>query len=166
MGADDLARRRADHTFPLMKFVVRGTNWVGDAVMTIPALRYLRAAFPDSEIALLTRSWAEGIFCDADFVDRIIAFEASGSKRRDLAAQRRLVRPENFDLAVLLTNSFESALAMSLARVPKRIGYSKEGRAILLSDSLPIPEWKNERHEVNYYLRLAEETARLAGQTF
>ncbi|MBK8149029.1 MAG: lipopolysaccharide heptosyltransferase II [Acidobacteria bacterium] len=144
-----------------MKIVVRGTNWVGDAVMTIPALRSLRVAFPHAEIVLLTRSWAEGVFRDADFIDRIITFDATPSKRRDLASQRRLLRGEDFDIAVLFTNSFESALAVSLARIPRRIGYAKEGRGILLTDAIPIPEWKNERHEVQYYLNLVRETVRL-----
>ena len=52
-----------------MKIVVRGTNWVGDAVMQIPALRELRRAEPDAHITLATRSWAQGIFEDADFID-------------------------------------------------------------------------------------------------
>ena len=52
-----------------MKILVRGTNWVGDAVMQIPALRELRRIFPDAKISLHTRSWAKGIFEDADFLD-------------------------------------------------------------------------------------------------
>ena len=58
-----------------MKIVVRGTNWIGDAVMTIPALRGLRKMFPDAYISLHTRSWAKGIFADADFIDEILTFE-------------------------------------------------------------------------------------------
>lgn len=146
-----------------MKIVVRGTNWVGDAVMTIPALRALRKAFPAAEISLLTRSWADAIFRDADFIDRLLTFDASGSKRRDLVSQRRLLKDERFDLAVLFTNSFESALAVSLARIPRRIGYAKEGRGILLTDATAIPDWKNERHEVNYYLNLVIEAAMRLG---
>ncbi len=142
-----------------MKIVVRGTNWIGDAVMTIPALRLLRASFPQAEIALLTRSWAEGVFRDADFIDRIIGFEASRSKRHDIAVQRRLLRSEGFDLAVLFTNSFESALAVSLARIPARIGYAKEGRGVFLTDAIAIPDWKKQRHEMHYYLNLVAEAA-------
>jgi heptosyltransferase-2 len=142
-----------------MKIVVRGTNWIGDAMMTIPALRALRRSFPTDEIVLLTRSWADGVFHEAEFVDRLLSFDATGSRRRDLAAQRRLLMDEQFDLAVLFTNSFESALAVSLARIPGRIGYAKEGRGVFLTEAVPIPGWKNERHEIHYYLNLVEQAA-------
>lgn len=147
-----------------MKIVVRGTNWVGDAVMTIPALRTLRATFPEAEILLLTRNWAEGVFRDAGFIDRILSYRPTGSKRRDLAAQRRLLSSERPDAAILFTNSFESALALSLARIPARFGYSKEGRGFLLSDAIDVPKWKDERHESEYYLNLVREAARRLGR--
>ncbi len=66
-----------------MKILVRGTNWVGDAVMTIPALRELRRIFPNAEITLYTRSWARGIFQDAEFLDEILVFDKTKSKVKD-----------------------------------------------------------------------------------
>lgn len=138
----------------MQKIVVRGTNWIGDAVMTIPALRSLRAVFPDAEISLLTRSWADGVFRDADFIDRILSFDPSGSRRRDLRAERRLLKSEGFDAGILFTNSFASALALGFGKVGRRFGYSTEGRKFLLTDPIEVPSWKNERHEVNYYLNL------------
>lgn len=137
-----------------MKIVVRGTNWIGDAVMTIPALKELRRIFPDAKITLHTRSWAKGIFQDADFLDEILTFEASGSKFKTAVAQSGNLKKESFDLAVLFTNSFESAFTVRLAKIPRRFGYAKEGRSFLLSDSVEMPSWKNERHEVFYYLNL------------
>lgn len=148
----------------MQKIVVRGTNWIGDAVMTIPALHSLRASFPDAEISLLTRSWAEGVFRDADFLDRILSFNASGSRRRDLREERRLLKTEGFDVGLLFTNSFASALAFGFGKVGRRFGYSTEGRKFLLTDPIPVPGWKGERHEVNYYLNLAGETARILGR--
>ena len=140
-----------------MKIVVRGTNWIGDAVMTIPALRELRRIFPDAKIVLHTRSWAKGIFQDADFIDEILTFENSNSKFKTAVAQSRHLKKENFDLAVLFTNSFESAFTTRLAKIPRRFGYAKEGRSFLLTDSVEMPSWKNERHEVFYYLNLIAE---------
>ena len=137
-----------------MKIVVRGTNWIGDAVMTIPALRELRRIFPDAEIFLHTRSWAKGIFQDADFIDEILAFENSGSKFKTVIAQAKNLRSHSFDLAILFTNSFESAFTTKLAGIPRRFGYAKEGRNFLLTDRLEIPFWKSERHESFYYLSL------------
>lgn len=137
-----------------MKILVRGTNWIGDAVMAVPALRHLRLIFPEAGITLHTRSWAEGIFRDADFIDEILTFDKTSSKMRDAFQQARSLREKKFDIAMLLPNSFESALVARLAGVPKRFGYAKDGRSLLLSTALPVPDWKNERHEVFYYLNL------------
>ena len=140
-----------------MKILVRGTNWVGDAVMTIPAIRELRRIFPTAEITLHTRSWAEGIFRDARFIDRIITFDKTKSKIKDALAQAKELKKHNFDLAVLFPNSFETALVAKMARIPRRFGYAKESRSFLLTDAVAIPQWKNERHEVFYYLNLVAE---------
>ncbi|MEO6588073.1 MAG: lipopolysaccharide heptosyltransferase II [Pyrinomonadaceae bacterium] len=140
-----------------MKIVVRGTNWIGDAVMTIPALRELRRIFPHAEILLHTRSWAKGIFQDAEFIDGIITFENVGSKFKTVAAQSKNLKSHNFDLAVLFPSSFESAFTAKLAKIPRRFGYAKEGRSFLLTDSVEIPVWKNEKHESLYYLNLIAE---------
>src|SRR5688572_9224040 len=136
-----------------MKIVVRGTNWVGDAVMQIPALRELRRVFPSALITLATRSWAQGIFEDADFIDEILPFEKSDP----VFKQAKAWRAKKFDLAILLTNSFESALVAKLGKAKQRFGYATDGRSILLSKPLPVPDWKNTRHEIYYYLNLVGE---------
>jgi len=138
-----------------MKIVVRGANWIGDAVMTIPALRRLRSIFPDASISLHTRPWAEGVFRDADFIDEIIPIEGRGSVR-SVIEQSRMFRGRNFDLAILFPNSFESALVARLARIPRRLGYSTEQRGFLLTDKVEVPSWKNEVHESKYYLHLID----------
>jgi len=140
-----------------MKILVRGTNWIGDAVMQIPALRELRRVFPDAQLTLHTRAWAQGIFEDANFIDEILTFETSKSKFRDVFTQAKILREKKFDLAVLFPNSFESALTVKLANIKTRIGYGKDARGFLLTDVLPIPEWKNQKHEVFYYLNLIAE---------
>ncbi len=148
-----------------MKILVRGTNWIGDAVMQIPALRELRRVLSTAKISLLTRDWARGIYEDADFIDEILTFEKSDSKFKDVLAQAKVLREKQFDLAVLLPNSFETALVAKLARIPKRIGYAKEARNFLLTDAVPIPAWKNERHEAFYYLNLIAEVERAINRT-
>jgi heptosyltransferase-2 len=137
-----------------MRIVVRGTNWIGDAVMTVPALRELRRIFPDSEIVLHTRSWAERIFRDASFIDRILTFESTESTLKDVLEQARILREEKFDIAILFTNSFASALTSRFGGIPHRFGYSREGRRIFLTHPVKIPAWKAKRHEVYYYLNL------------
>jgi heptosyltransferase-2 len=139
-----------------MKIVVRGANWIGDSVMSVPAMRALRTLFPDDEITLHTRSWAEGIFRDAEFIDRILTYDRPESSLSEVVGQARVLRQERFDIAVIFPNSFASALTARFAGIPRRFGFSKEGRKIVLTDPVPIPEWKSDRHETYYYLALIE----------
>ena len=148
------------------KIVVRGTNWIGDAVMSIPALRELSRLFPDAEIVLHTKDSVGGLFEDVDFIDRILPFEKRASRIKQTVAQADALGDNEFDLAVLLPNSFESALTTSLARIPRRIGYNKDLRGLLLTEPVPVPEWKEKRHEVYYYLNLiAEVEKRFLGRS-
>lgn len=137
--------------------MVRGTNWVGDAVMTIPALRELRRIFPDSEITLHTRSRTEGIFQGADFINKILPVESEKYDFKTILAQAKILRESNFDLAIIFPNSFQSALVAKLGSAKRRIGYATDKRSFLLTDALPVPAWKNERHEIFYYLNIAAE---------
>src|SRR5216117_3281196 len=96
------------------RVVVRGTNWVGDAVMTVPALRALRRLLPDAHITLATRSFARGIFEDADFLDELMVIEESSGGLRSVLGQAREWKRRRFDLAILFPNAFEPALAARL----------------------------------------------------
>ncbi len=136
-----------------MKIIVRGTNWIGDAVMQIPALREIRCLFPDAHISLYTRSWTQAIFQDADFIDNILTFETNDS----IFKQAKIWRNEKFDLAILFTNSFQSAFLAKLGGAKKSFGYKNEFRSFLLSKAINKPSWKNSRHEVFYYLNLVAE---------
>ena len=145
----------------IKRVVVRGTNWVGDAVMTIPALRELRRVLPQAHITLATRSWAEGLFSDADFLDEILVYDRP---RRDFRAALRQAeewRRRSFDLAVLFQNAFEAALIARLAKVPARVGYRTDRRGALLTHPIAVPSWRGERHEVFYYLNIVHELERL-----
>ena len=146
-----------------MKILIKGTNWIGDAVMSIPAMRRIRTAFPDAFIALHTRTWAEGVFQDMELFDEIISYEPAGSKMRTVIEQSTTLRRCSFDAAVLLPNSFESALTTALAGIARRFGYRTDGRRVLLTDSLPVPEWKSKRHESEFYLNLADLMIRSIG---
>lgn len=145
-----------------MKIVVRGTNWIGDAVMTIPALRALREVFPDAELVLHTRPWAEGVFRDAGFIDRLLIFEPAKSSLAGLRRQARAWRAEAFDIAVLFPNSFRAALLSRLGRAGRSFGYHNEGRGFLLTDPVRKPGWKSRRHEIYYYLNLAAEVEKVS----
>ncbi|HQX55094.1 MAG TPA: lipopolysaccharide heptosyltransferase II [Pyrinomonadaceae bacterium] len=140
-----------------MKILVRGTNWIGDAVMSVPALRELRRIFPDDSITLHTRTWADGLFRDADFLDEIVTYDPAKWRFRDVLDNSNFLKKDAFDLAIILPNSFESAMTSFLTRIPRRIGYNKDLRGLLLTDPIAVPEWKSRRHEVFYYLNLVSE---------
>jgi heptosyltransferase-2 len=150
----------------ISRIVVRGTNWVGDAMMTVPALRELRRLFPNAHITLSTRPWAQGLFADADFIDALQVNEGDGLL--SVIGQVRDWRNARFDAAVLFPNSFAAALVAFLARVPIRIGYATDRRESLLTHPLAVPEWRASKHEVFYYMQIIAELERhLKGtQTF
>src|SRR5919107_391166 len=134
------------------RVVVRGTNWVGDSVMTVPALRALRRVLPHAHITLVIRPGTKGIFSEADFIDEVLVYDRKGPL--SVLGQMREWRRRQFDLAVLFQNAFEAALIPFLAGVPLRLGYATESRQALLTHPLALPDWRSSRHEVFYYLYL------------
>lgn len=148
-----------------MKILVRGTNWIGDAVMSVPALKELRRIFPDAGITLHTRTWAEGVFADVPFIDELVTFDKGKWAAKDVYDNSQFLKGDAYDLAVIFPNSFESALTSFLSSIPRRFGYNKDLRGLLLTDPIAVPEWKNRRHEVFYYLNLVSEVEkRLLGR--
>jgi heptosyltransferase-2 len=138
----------------LKRVVVRGTNWVGDAVMTVPALRALRHLLPEAHLTLVTRASAKGVFEGADFLDDLLLDDSGPGSLRHGLVQAREWRKQDFDLAILLPNSFEAALIAMLGRVRYRLGYATQGRSLLLTHPVALPEWRDARHESFYYLNL------------
>jgi heptosyltransferase-2 len=136
----------------IKRVVVRGTNWVGDSVMTVPALRALRRVLPEAHITLVIRPGTKGIFSEADFIDDVLVYDRKNAL--SVFGQVREWKRRRFELAVLFQNAFEAALIPFLAGVPLRLGYATESRQPLLTHPLPLPEWRSSKHEVFYYLYL------------
>jgi len=133
----------------MSRLCVRATNWLGDAVMSLPAIRAIRQVFPHAHLAVLARPWVADLYVRETSIDRVIPYTAP---RRELAAR---LRQERFDGAILLQNAFDAALLAWLARIPERIGYNRDGRGLLLTRAIPVPEPGDiPRHERFYYLEL------------
>jgi heptosyltransferase-2 len=133
---------------------VRATNWLGDAVMSLPAIRTIRQVFPHAHLAVLARPSVAGLYARETAIDRVIPYPAPKGlgARREFAAH---LRAERFDGAILLPNSFDAALTVWLAGIPERIGYRRDGRGMLLTRAIPVPEPGDiPRHERFYYLEL------------
>lgn len=143
-----------------MKVLVRLPNWMGDAIMATPALRALRAGLAGAEIVVMGKGSALPMLEGAPWFDRAIPVPPARGALAPLRAGRAL-RGERFDLAVILPNSWSSALVAFAAGIPRRLGYANDGRGILLTESLPVRRAGRLRTVgmVDYYLALA----RLAG---
>ena len=140
-----------------MKLLVRATNWVGDAILSIPALAAVRARWPGAEISVLARPWVADLYRDQGLVDRLIPFDHRGRHRGPMGVERlaRELRAERFDSAVLFQNAFEAAWIAWRAGIPERIGYARDARGLLLTKSIPVPlPGEIPAHESNYYLEL------------
>ena len=138
------------------RILVRGPNWLGDAVMCEPALRGLRKLFPDAQIALLVKPAVADLFAGHPALTRVLTYDTKGrhaglSGKWALAGQ---LRRQGFDLAVLFQNAFEAAFLTFLAGVPRRYGYATDGRSLLLSDPVAAPDRRTLVHQVRYYWEL------------
>ena len=140
-------------TTNIEKILIRGPNWVGDAVLAIPALKAVRERFPRAEITLLVRPWVAGLFSSAPYVDRVWSVKRPTTLKNWVRITRD-IRGRRFDLALLLPNSFESALMMFMGRVRQRIGYATDGRRWMLTDA--VTKASEPRHQIHYYLELAK----------
>ncbi|MGH9338320.1 MAG: lipopolysaccharide heptosyltransferase II [Acidobacteriota bacterium] len=141
----------ADH-----RILVRATNWIGDCVMSLPALREIRQLFPDHRLTLLARPWVAGLYKGQCLVDEILLLEEGQSSFRRVREMRHKLRV--FEGAVLFQNAFEAALMVYLARIPERIGYSTEGRGLFLTRHAHPRIKDSHRHQVFYYLDLLYQT--------
>ncbi|HEV8384584.1 MAG TPA: lipopolysaccharide heptosyltransferase II [Candidatus Acidoferrales bacterium] len=140
-----------------MKILVRLPNWVGDAVMSIPALEAIRARWPGAEIVLLGREWVSGLFQGQPWANRLFVFDHEGPHKGVFGLERlaRELRAEKFDTAVLFQNAFQAAWLAWRARVPQRIGYARDTRSWLLTDAIRVPSaGEFPAHESFYYLEL------------
>jgi heptosyltransferase-2 len=135
------------------KILVRATNWVGDAVMSLPALRALHERFPAAEISILAKPWVADLYGREPFCHRVIPY--TPKKLAEKWRAGRALRAEEFDCAILLQNAFEAAAVAFAARIPERIGYARDGRSLLLTKAIPVPKaGEIPPHQRFYYLEL------------
>lgn len=139
------------------RILIRATNWVGDAVLSLPAVEAVRRRWPEAHIAILARPWVADIYRFGDFANEILLYERKAGLDA-LRERRRVVlelRQRAFDCALLLQNAFDAALLAWLARIPRRIGYARDGRSLLLTDPVAVPaRGEIPPHESFYYLEL------------
>lgn len=117
---------------PTPHILIRSVNWLGDAVMTVPALRMIRGAIPDAKISILTPCKLAGLWEGQPFVDAVIPFE----KKASLFNVAALIRQAEAEAALILPNSPRSAIEAWLGRVPLRVGVCGKWRRFFLTHPL------------------------------
>jgi len=148
--------------FDPQRILVVQPSWVGDAVMATPALRAIRQRFPRAHVAYLMKRYVKPLYGGMPWADQLITYRTGKTKAKagkgeffDLAAR---LRAGNFDVAVLLPNSFKSALVCKMANIKRIVGYERDGRGFLLSDKL-LPQKDKGKFVptpiVKYYMGLA-----------
>jgi heptosyltransferase-2 len=138
------------------RFVVLAPNWLGDAVMALPLLRDLRAAWADAHLAVAARKGVAPLFLMVPGVDSRIVLGGSDDVARLAAGE--------FDAALLLPNSFASAWLVRRAGIAERWGYARDLRGRLLTK--PIPRLRKYGHQVEYYQALGTALGIAAGPPF
>jgi heptosyltransferase II len=142
------------------RVLVKEVNWLGDLVLSLPALRMLRSAFGGATLSILIRQELAGFFDGMDWIDEVIPYTVRAGPR-GWADQRKMiaaVRARRFDLAVIFPNSFRSALWTLLAGVPRRAGYATDGRRLLLTNyTVPMASTQNS-HQRFYWIEMVRKT--------
>jgi len=138
----------------IKKIMIRTPNWIGDAVMTTPAMAVVRVFFPTAEIVAVANPPVAELFSPHPACNRVIIYDKKGAHRGlgGLLKLLRVPRRERFDLAILFQNAIEAAVISRLAKIPRRAGYATDGRRFLLSHPVPAGEKERLLHHTDYYL--------------
>lgn len=144
---------------PFERILIRSTSWIGDSVISIPALRELRRIFPSSEMVLLVKPWVRDVFLDADFIDDMLIHKNGFS---GTLSTIQAIRKAHFDAAILFQNAFIAAALVYCAGIPVRIGFPTDHRRLLLTHPLDLAEPVRQSHQIFYYLDIASKVEELA----
>jgi heptosyltransferase-2 len=136
-----------------MKILIRVPNWIGDSVLAQPAIESIADSFPEAELWLSAAEWVKDLFSSDGKIAGVVPLLSANDIKTVRAAARKL-RAQRFDIGILLTNSFGSALLFLLAGIPQRWGYAGDGRRLLLNRAVRSTDRNAPRHQVHYYLDL------------
>ncbi|HEY1476387.1 MAG TPA: lipopolysaccharide heptosyltransferase II, partial [Chthoniobacterales bacterium] len=147
---------------PLKPFriLVRSSNWLGDAVMTTPAVRRLKRGRPDVRLTVLTRSKLADFWRLVPEVNEVITIDPGDSIFR-IASKIR----GRFEVAILFPNSIRAAIETWLAAIPRRVGYHRPWRDFFVNQFIPdAPFPAPLRHQTDHYLRIADRVGANLGE--
>ena len=139
-------------TLKPFRILIRGTNWLGDSVISVPAVRAIKRGRPDAHVTVAAPEKLTAVWKLVPEVDEVLPLPASSP----FAVARLLKRQDPFDVAVLFPNSLRSALEVRLAGIPRRVGFAGHNRSWLLNQVVPdVLRNGPFRHQVHDYLQIA-----------
>jgi heptosyltransferase-2 len=138
-----------------MKLIVRAPNWVGDAVMALPAVDAIRDLTGADHLAIMARAATAGLFVNHPDVDRVVVIDDRSSRLHGAWRSAGLIRVDRYDIGLVLPPSFSSGLIFKLAGVKGRIGFTGDKRGMLLTRAVTLPA--ETMHRTKQYLYLVEQ---------
>ncbi len=140
----------------ITKILIRGTNWIGDAVLTLPAIASVRAAYPQARISILAKPLVADIYKLFTAADEIIIYKNQFDNPLGVFRLASILRKKKFDVAILLQNAIEAAIMACAARIKLRAGYNSDGRGFLLTHSIKRTKEIRKVHQIDYYLEMVK----------
>jgi heptosyltransferase-2 len=136
------------------RILIRSSNWLGDAAMSVPAVRAIKAGRPDARVTIAAPENVAPVWKLIPEVDAVIALPGA----QLLSSVQLLRRERSFDVAILFPNSLRAGLEAWLSRIPRRVGYRGHWRQPLLNQVVPVPRKPGppEHHSLRF-LRIARE---------
>ncbi len=154
------ARMRMDLTGVAGRVLVKEVNWLGDLVISLPALRAIRAAFATSTLTVLVKRELAGFFDGMSWIDEVMPYTVArgvpGIADRIQVVNR--IRARHFDLAILFPNSFEAALWATIGGARRRAGFSTDYRGGLLTHKARPADDAMSGHQRDYWLAMIRDT--------
>lgn len=144
---------------PPQNIIVRMPNWLGDLVMATPVLKDLRVKFPEAKITAMCQSKIALLLRDDPNIDELYSFNRPSGWVHGVHETSELISTihhGNYDLGVLLTNSFSSAWWFWRGNVKNRLGYADHFRSCFLTKAVPYPATISKQHLVITYKMLLE----------
>jgi len=136
--------------------MIRSANWLGDAVMTIPAMMAVRETYPEAHIAVVANPLVAQLLENHPGCDEIIIYNKAGEHAGALGLLRfaAALRRRKFDCAILFQYAIEAGIMAFLAGIPRRIGFTTDGRRLLLTHPVPFGEAEKTIHQTDAFLRI------------
>jgi heptosyltransferase-2 len=140
----------------IQRIMIRSANWLGDAVMTVPAMMAVRETYPDAHIAVVANPLVAQLLENHPGCDEVIVYNRRAEHAGVFGMLRFTadLRRRNFDCAILFQYAIEAGIMAFLAGIPRRLGFTTDGRRIFLTHPVPFGEAEKTVHQTDAFLRI------------